>query len=203
MHPKWKTRLGGALALALGVFALKKTGAAAKAASFAAGALETAMAYVAGRAVGAIQLTSVDGKKVELQTAKQFLAMRAAAARDGVALQLSSGFRTMPEQRVLYARYLGKKRDEGTFQRLLASSPSSEHAALRAGYKAADGNLAAVPGTSNHQNGVAIDIVVRESFTSPEYLWLEKNAARYGFVNTGKSFKGQPEPWHWERKRVV
>lgn len=128
-----------------------------------------AIAYKNGQPIGQIALTKVDGKLVEVATAKAFLAMKAAAKAAGVDLTLQSGFRTMEEQ-----------------------------TRLRAAYEAGTGNLAAIPGYSNHQNGVAIDIGVRSSFQSPEYLWLAQHAKDYGFVNTGKDFS-QPEPWHWER----
>lgn len=127
------------------------------------------MAYKNGKPLGQIKLTVVDGVSVETITAQAFRAMQAAAKAAGVHLTLASGFRTMEEQERLYKAYL-----DGT------------------------GNLAAKPGYSNHQNGIAIDIGVRSSFTSPEYLWLAQNAADFGFVNTGKNFS-QPEPWHWER----
>lgn len=128
-----------------------------------------AIAYANGKPIGQIKLVRVDGKLVEERTAQAFLAMQAAAKAQGVTLKLESGFRTMEEQERLHRAY-----QEGT------------------------GNLAAVPGYSNHQNGTAIDIGVRSSFTSPEYKWLAANAGPYGFVNTGKNFS-QPEPWHWER----
>lgn len=137
------------------------------------GAVTTAVAYSGGKELGKITLIMIDGKPVEQQTGKQFLAMRAAALRDGVKLVLNSGFRTWAEQVRLYGLYL-----------------------------AGQGNLAAKPGFSNHQSGLAVDIQVDNSFTSPVYRWLAANAARYGFVNTGKSFS-QPEPWHWERKQIV
>lgn len=132
----------------------------------------TAEAYAGGKVIGIIRLVDVDGRPVEAQTAAQFLRMRAAAAAQGVALRVSSGFRTWAQQLQLYARYL------------------------------AGGDQAAKPGWSNHQNGVALDIEVGRSFTSKAYLWLAANAARYGFKNTGATFK-QPEPWHWERVAVV
>lgn len=137
------------------------------------GAMTTAVAYSGGKELGKITLIMIDGKPVEQQTGKQFLAMRAAALRDGVKLVLNSGFRTWAEQVRLYGLYLAGK-----------------------------GNLAAKPGFSNHQSGLAVDIQVGNSFTSPVYRWLDANAARYGFVNTGKSFS-QPEPWHWERKQII
>jgi LAS superfamily LD-carboxypeptidase LdcB len=68
---------------------------------------------------------------VAAKTARAYLDLKRAAARDGVRLQLNSGFRTQDEQRSLYRRYLN-----GT------------------------GNLAAPPGHSNHQHGQAIDVDV-------------------------------------------
>lgn len=128
-----------------------------------------AIAYANGVPIGQIELTHVDGIPIEIATATAFLLMRAAAQTAGITLRLESAFRTMEEQERLYRAYL-----DGS------------------------GNLAAPPGYSNHQNGRAIDISVRGSFTSPEYVWLAANARRFGFVNTGKNFS-QPEPWHWER----
>lgn len=127
-----------------------------------------AIAYQNGKPIGQIKLVNVAGRLVEEKMAKAFLAMQKAALADGIHLTLSSGFRTMEQQARLYETYLN-----GT------------------------GNYAARPGYSNHQNGTALDISVRSSFESPEYLWLAENAADFGFENTGRYFK-QPEPWHWE-----
>lgn len=127
-----------------------------------------AIAYANGKPLGKIKLIPMDGKLVAERVAQAFLAMQDAAKAAGVTLTLSSGFRTMEEQQRLYDAY-----------------------------RAGTGNYAAQPGYSNHQNGTAVDISVRSSFTSPEYLWLAQNAARYGFKNTGATFP-QPEPWHWE-----
>lgn len=92
-----------------------------------------------------------------------FLRMQGAAQKAGVSLVVNSGFRTMEEQRVLHQKYLS-----GT------------------------GNLAATPGYSNHQGGIAVDIATGGTST-PIYTWLVTNAARYGFKRTVES-----EPWHWE-----
>ena len=66
------------------------------------------------------------------------------------------------------------------------------------------GALAAVPGTSNHGRGLAIDIAGAGSlgqFTAPLYAWLVDNAQIYGwhhpsYMEPGGS--GPLEPWHWE-----
>ena len=51
------------------------------------------------------------------------------------------------------------------------------------------------PGTSMHEQGLAIDFSwngrIIGSRSSPAYQWLASNAARYGFYNLPS------EPWHW------
>lgn len=77
---------------------------------------------------GEVAAVSRQGKKIGAKIAAQFDQMVAAAARDGVKLQILSGLRTHAEQAVLYKKYLN-----GT------------------------GNLAAKPGHSNHESGEAVD----------------------------------------------
>lgn len=67
---------------------------------------------------------------------------------------------------------------------------------LYALYKAGKGNLAAVPGTSVHGTGRAADLAVG-STNSAQFRWLVKNAYRFGWSWTGRTFS-QVEPWHWE-----
>jgi len=98
------------------------------------------------------------GKKIDASIADNFDAMVAAAKKDGVDLQISSGFRSRQEQEVLYQKYLN-----GT------------------------GNLAAKPGTSNHESGLAIDF----KDTPGAFAWLKKNSTRFGLKNLPS------EPWHY------
>ncbi len=62
-------------------------------------------------------------------------------------------------------------------------------------------SLAAVPGTSNHGLGLALDLCGGvETFGSPAYTWLKAHAGQYGFVHPAwaEPGGGKPEPWHWE-----
>lgn len=119
-----------------------------------------AQGYVDGRAVR-IVVTRLDAKPVEVHTAAAFTRMRDAAQRDRVRLRIASGFRTMAHQEALYRAY-----------------------------RRGRGNLAAVPGRSNHQSGHALDL----NTSTPGVLrWLERNARRFGFRRTVPT-----EPWHWE-----
>lgn len=61
--------------------------------------------------------------------------------------------------------------------------------------------LAAVPGTSNHGWGLAVDLCGgAESFGTPQHRWLTEHAAAFGWVNPGwaRQGGGREEPWHWE-----
>ena len=98
------------------------------------------------------------GKPIGAHIAKQFDAMVAAAKKDGVNITITSGFRSRAEQEKLYAAY-----------------------------KNGTGNLAAKPGTSNHESGDALDLGPPSAFA-----WLKQNAGQFGFKN-----KIASEPWHW------
>lgn len=137
-------------------------------------------AYRDGKKIGRIKVKTAQNtplKKTASYLAEAFLKMKEHAKRDGIVLQANDGFRTMAEQSAIYnerftngvLNEVGKKK--GT---------------------------AAKPGYSKHQNGIAIDIATG-GFTTATYAWLDRNAATYGFVNTGKRFSPQ-EPWHWEFK---
>lgn len=111
-------------------------------------------AYVNGRATRIRVSTIGNGKKLRTDAAVAFNKMKAAARRAGVTLTPVSGFRTMAEQKRLYALY-----------------------------KAGKGNLAARPGYSNHQGGTAVDVQTGGSYSSKAYKWLASHARAYGFVN--------------------
>ncbi|MGI9118260.1 MAG: M15 family metallopeptidase [Minisyncoccia bacterium] len=59
---------------------------------------------------------------------------------------------------------------------------------VQVNFKKIYGNLAADPGRSEHQLGTAIDIIGgtpgEKLLDSKEYVWLQKNAAKYGFVQS-------------------
>lgn len=62
-------------------------------------------------------------------------------------------------------------------------------------------DLAAIPGTSNHGWGLAIDACGGiESFTHPRHRWMVDQAPRYGWNHPRWAASGgsRPEPWHWE-----
>jgi zinc D-Ala-D-Ala carboxypeptidase len=93
--------------------------------------------------------------------AQQFTAMRTAAAQQGVSISVTDSYRSYDSQVELAAR-------KGLSQ---------------------NGGLAAVPGTSEHGWGLAVDMDVNGVGMN----WLKANGATYGWVQPSTR-----EPWHWE-----
>lgn len=118
----------------------------------------TDLAYHGGKPFS-IQVIHVGGKPTTKATGHAFLKMQAAANAEGVRLSLTSGFRTMEEQKHLYSCYVN--------------------------HSCNNGNLAAKPGYSNHQSGLALDVSTS--------TWLARNASKFGFVRTVSQ-----ESWHYE-----
>jgi hypothetical protein len=61
--------------------------------------------------------------------------------------------------------------------------------------------LAAVPGTSRHGWGLAVDLGCGVAqFGSPAYKWMQANARRFHFVHPSwaEPSGSMPEAWHWE-----
>jgi hypothetical protein len=61
--------------------------------------------------------------------------------------------------------------------------------------------LAAVPGTSNHGWGLAVDLCGGiEQFGTPAFRWMTANAGRFGWLHPewADPGNGREEPWHWE-----
>lgn len=94
------------------------------------------------------------GEALRHDAAKAFKEMAAAARAEGISLRVSSGYRSVRKQRLLYERY-------------------------RQGL----GPPAARPGRSNHQRGIAVDVAVGDE-DSPTYRWLAAHACRHGFRRT-------------------
>ena len=89
------------------------------------------------------------------------------AAREGNWDELPrviSGYRTQEEQQRLYDEEVSKYKAEGC---------TEEEA------KAGAGQWVALPGTSEHQLGLAIDV---EGATYDVFLWLQENSYKYGFI---------------------
>ena len=134
------------------------------------------------------------GKQLEAAAAAAYQEMAADAAEDGVSLVLCSGYRDYDYQAGLFEKRMQKYLDQGR---------TAEDAAALAR------TIVAKPGCSEHQTGLAADIVT-EKYTGLDsgfaktdaYAWLVQHGAEYGFIlrypedrqaDTGIVY----EPWHW------
>lgn len=62
-------------------------------------------------------------------------------------------------------------------------------------------NMSAVPGTSNHGWGTAVDLCGGiEQFGTGAHRWMKLNASLYGWFHPAwaEPSGSMPEPWHWE-----
>ncbi|MFT8887201.1 MAG: M15 family metallopeptidase [Ethanoligenens sp.] len=114
-------------------------------------------------------------------------------------------------QLVIYSGYRSMAYQTNNFDRKVSQYRADGYGASAASSKAA--TLVAPPGTSEHESGLAADIVstdwlkknsdLSDAFDKTDaFAWLEKHAADYGFIlryPKGKtSITGiEYEPWHW------
>lgn len=131
-------------------------------------------AWLGGEYLGQVTLVrivDVSGniEHITLETLDPLLDMVEAAARAGKLLAINDGFRSYPDQKYLY---------DGWTER-------------RPGF-----NLAARPGYSKHQSGIAVDFSVPGGNGNPVYEWMKLHAPSFGWVRTVSN-----EAWHWEYNR--
>ena len=112
----------------------------------------------------------------------------------GLSPLICSSYRSQERQQELY---------DNKVQRVMAEGASLEAAQAEAA------RWVALPGTSEHQTGLAVDIVslsnqmldeTQES--TPEFQWLAENAWKYGFILRYPNDKSEKtgiayEPWHF------
>jgi hypothetical protein len=127
-----------------------------------------------GRAVpGPVPLSEVRGIVVHSSIAGQVEALLAAAEAAGVGLD-GSGYRSSEAQIRLRRAHCG------TSDYAVYRMPSSQCSPPTAR-----------PGTSMHEQGLAIDFFNCSTRSTACYQWLAANAATYGLYNLPS------EPWHW------
>lgn len=129
-------------------------------------------------------------KYLDKRIIEPFEQMCKAAADDGVTLIAVSAYRSYNYQNTLYKNRVERcKREEG-----LDDEAAKKKAAT----------IVAVPGTSEHHLGLAVDInSVETSFeNTAAFRWLQKHAADYGFIMRYAEDKQAItkiiyEPWHY------
>jgi hypothetical protein len=151
-------------------------------------------------------LVVIDGKVITEPTGRALIAMKKAAALEGLTLVLNSGFRppygtnskrktskgnqisitTQQSIRSDKSRWINRNSFQGTDLEFILTAPSSNFSPATA-----------KPGSSNHGNGIAVDLNTGSrssgSLNTKLYVWLLKNANKYGFIRTVGS-----EEWHFE-----
>lgn len=114
--------------------------------------------------------------------------------RAGLRPVICSSYRTQEKQQMLFDNQVEKWKNQGY---------SEDEAKIQAG------KLVAVPGTSEHQLGLALDIVdisyqllEEEQENTPTQKWLLENSWKYGFIlrypkDKTDITKISYEPWHY------
>ena len=137
-----------------------------------------------------VELTELsNGQKVDSRIYPYLQEMFDAARAEGIYPIVREGYRTAEEQQEILDDKIQTYINQG-YSQVKAERTVKEWVAL--------------PGTSEHQLGIAVDINADKSKCSNEevYAWLAENAYKYGFVLryppgkqkiTGTSY----EPWHY------
>jgi hypothetical protein len=126
--------------------------------------LETDEAFIRGRSLGKV---AIKGIKTHRRKKHPFVVeikgirprdlveqMINSARKEGIELQINSGFRTNKKQKELYDKF-----------KRTGSPPTAR------------------PGRSKHQSGTAVDFQTGGG-TSKAYFWLVRNAIKFGFIRT-------------------
>lgn len=137
-----------------------------------------------------ISLTELsDGQRVDSRIYPYLQEMFDEMRKDGIYPVVREGYRTKEEQEEIYDEKVQAYKNKG-YSRKRAEKMAEEWVAL--------------PGTSEHQLGIAVDINADKTRSTNEevYLWLAQNAYKYGFILrypqgkekiTGTAY----EPWHY------
>ena len=135
-------------------------------------------------------LTKLDnGKEVDSRIVPELSQMFRAARKDDIYMQVNEGYRSSHSQQKILDNRTNYYKSKGLCTLL------ARRYAL---------NYVSVPGTSEHQLGLAVDIVGDNRYTTNQsaYRWLERNAYKYGFVKRYPKSKTsithiKHEPWHY------
>lgn len=132
------------------------------AAAWAPGGVPADLAHYGNGKVPSDALMQLSGSSHKLwePAGQAFEQLRASAAADGVKIGINDAYRSYPDQVDMAER-------KGLY---------------------INGGLAAVPGTSDHGWGTALDL----SLDSQAQSWMQSNAKKFGFVDSTPR-----EPWHW------
>lgn len=135
-----------------------------------------------------------DGNKVDERAYDDLTAMLEACREAGLRPKICSSYRTMSKQTYLYNNKITRLRNAG-YSRKAAEAEA--------------GRWVARPGTSEHQLGLAVDIVsqsyqalTRKQEQTKEQKWLMEHCWEFGFILRYPNDKSEItgigyEPWHY------
>ncbi len=143
-----------------------------------------------------VKTSAVTGgsQSLDYRVAPYYDKMVAAAEADGISLIPVSGYRTVNRQRNNFERKINYYSGLG-YSKAEATRLASQ--------------IVLMPGTSEHNAGLAMDFGTNGNYTLDEdfaktdaYKWLSENAADYGFImrypeDKQHITKVTYEPWHW------
>ena len=141
--------------------------------------------------IDSIKLVNVcgTGERLDERVAKEYEKMFDAAATENIFLTPCSGYRSIETQRNNF---------ENRIDRYISEGQSKPDAIVSAS------KVILPPGTSEHNAGLAMDIVCVEEWfeTTEAFRWLTENAQDYGFILRYPKDKQDItkiiyEPWHW------
>lgn len=139
-------------------------------------------------------ITLKNGQAVHELAYPELQAMMDAARDQGLSPLICSSYRTMEKQQTLFDKQVKSLLNRGYTQ-----AEAEEEAAT----------WVALPGTSEHQTGLAVDIVAlsnqvldKKQAETAEQIWLMEHAHEYGFILRYPSDKEaltgiHYEPWHY------
>jgi LAS superfamily LD-carboxypeptidase LdcB len=152
------------------------------------------------------------GAAIAVEALEPFLAMKAAAARDGIDIAIVSGFRDFwAQQRIWDMKFRGERPLYDEHGHVRDRGAMSDEEAIEAILC-----WSAMPGASRHHWGSEVDLI--DAAAMPEgyrvqlapaeaapggvfhalHCWLDMNMSRYGFFRPYATFRGgvRPEAWH-------
>lgn len=135
-----------------------------------------------------------DGPYVDKRIIDSLSSLVDAAKEAGFEPYISVGYRSYADQQQLFNEKASELSQNGVYTYEEAQQIAAE--------------IVAKPGTSDHQTGLAVDILDKEyevldysKMDSKFFDWLDANCAQFGFIkrypSNKKSVTGWDEPWHY------
>ena len=132
---------------------------------------------------------NTQSKYLDYRVAPHYNEMYLAAAKDGIYLNTVSGYRSYELQKTNFERKINTYINQG-YTKVAATQAAAK--------------IILPPGTSEHNAGLAMDIIsLEQSFENTKaFAWLQAHAQDYGFILRYPKDKEKIteiiyEPWHW------